>query len=160
MAEESEKAYEAIELARTTGKIKKGTNEVTKQIERGNAKLVVVAKDITPPEVVMHLPLLCKEKGIPCVEVPSKEELGAAAGIQVGTSAVAVTEPGEAASVIKTMKELLIWLLIKINQKKENKTLLIQKEELILEQLSLQVSKKLLVELVQEEESLKLDAKF
>ena len=53
----------------------------------------------------MHLPLLCKEKGIPCVEVPSKEELGAAAGIQVGTSAVAVTEPGEAASVIKTMKE-------------------------------------------------------
>lgn len=105
MAEESEKAYEAIELARSTGKIKKGTNEVTKQIERGNAKLVVVAKDIQPPEVVMHLPLLCKEKGIPCIEVPSKEELGAAAGIQVGTSAVAVTEPGEAASMIKSMKE-------------------------------------------------------
>ncbi len=105
MAEEAEKAYEAIELARTTGKIKKGTNEVTKQIERGNAKLVVVAKDVNPPEVVMHLPLLCKEKGIPCVEVPSKEELGAAAGIQVGTSAVAVTEEGESKSIIKSMKE-------------------------------------------------------
>jgi large subunit ribosomal protein L7Ae len=105
MAEESEKAYEAIELARSTGKIKKGTNEVTKQIERGNAKLVAVAKDINPPEVVMHLPLLCKEKGIPCIEVPSKEELGAAAGIQVGTSAVAIIEPGEAASMIKSMKE-------------------------------------------------------
>ena len=105
MADESENAYEAIELARSTGKIKKGTNEVTKQIERGNAKLVVVAKDITPPEVVMHLPLLCKEKGIPCLEVPSKEELGAAAGIQVGTSAVAVTEAGEAAAMIKSMKE-------------------------------------------------------
>ena len=105
MSENVEKAYEAIEVARTTGKIKKGTNEVTKQIERGQAKLVVFAKDTNPPEVVMHLPLLSKEKGVPCVEVPSKEELGAAAGIQVGTSAVAVTEPGEAASVIKTMKE-------------------------------------------------------
>ncbi|MCM2325457.1 MAG: ribosomal L7Ae/L30e/S12e/Gadd45 family protein [Candidatus Woesearchaeota archaeon] len=97
----SEKAYEAIEVARTTGKIKKGTNEVTKQVERGAAKFVAIAKDINPPEVTMHLPLLCKEKGIPCVEVPSKEELGAAAGLQVGTAAVCVTEAGEAAAIIK-----------------------------------------------------------
>lgn len=101
MVENTEKAYESVELARTTGKIKKGTNEVTKAIERGVAKLVVYAKDVTPPEVIMHLPLLCKEKSIPCVEVPSKEELGAAAGLQVGTSAVAVTEAGEAAANIK-----------------------------------------------------------
>jgi len=104
MSENAEKAYEAVEVARTTGKIKKGTNEVTKQIERGNAKLVVYAKDVNPPEVVMHLPLLCKEKGIPCAEVPSKEELGAAAGIQVGTSAVAVTEAGESKDIIKSFK--------------------------------------------------------
>ena len=101
---DAEKAYEAIEVARTTGKIKKGTNEVTKQIERGHAKLVVIAKDVNPPEVTMHLPLLCKEKGIACVEVPSREELGAAAGIQVSTSAVCVTEPGEASSIIKGIK--------------------------------------------------------
>ena len=98
---ESEKAYEAVEVARTTGKIKNGTNEVTKSIERGTAKLVVFAKDVNPPEVIMHIPLLCKEKGIPCVEVPSKEELGAAAGLQVGTSAIAVSEPGEASALIK-----------------------------------------------------------
>jgi large subunit ribosomal protein L7Ae len=101
MSENVEKAYEAIEVARTTGKIKKGTNEVTKQIERGQAKLVVFAKDTNPPEVVMHLPLLSKEKGVPCVEVPSKEELGAAAGIQVSTSAVCITTAGEAVSIIK-----------------------------------------------------------
>ncbi len=101
---DTEKAYQAVEIARTTGKIKKGTNEVTKQIERGNAKLVVAAKDVNPPEVVMHLPLLCKEKGIPFVEVPSKEELGAAAGIQVSTSAVCIVEPGEAAEIIKGLK--------------------------------------------------------
>ena len=101
MAENAEKAYEAIEIARTTGKIKKGTNEVTKTVERGNAKLVVIAKDVNPAEITMHIPLLCKEKGVACVEVPSKDELGAAAGMQVGTVAVAIVEPGEASSLLK-----------------------------------------------------------
>ncbi len=100
----AEKAYEAVEVARTTGKIKKGTNEATKAIERGNAKLVVVAKDVNPPEVTMHLPILCKEKKVPFAEVPSKEELGAAAGIQVGTSAVAITDAGEAKDLLSEFK--------------------------------------------------------
>ena len=97
----SEKALEAVELARTTGKIKKGTNETTKALERGTAKLVVFAKDVQPAEVVMHLPMLAKEKGIPCVEVPSKEELGAAAGIKIPTGAVAIIAEGEAKALIK-----------------------------------------------------------
>ena len=101
---ESEKAYEAVELARTTGKIKKGTNEVTKSIERGTAKLVVFAKDVNPPEVIMHIPLLCKEKGIPCFEVSTKEELGAAAGIEVGTSAVAIVDAAEAKGMIDKLQ--------------------------------------------------------
>ena len=105
MTDNSEKAYEAVEVARTTGKIKKGTNEVTKIIERGNAKLVVVAKDVSPPEITMHIPLLCKDKGVPCVEVPSKEELGAAAGLQVGTASIVITEPGEAKALIKEFSE-------------------------------------------------------
>ena len=90
-----EKAYESIELAKKTGKIKKGTNEVTKATERGVAKLVVVAKDISPQEIILHLKPLCEEKNIPFVEVDSKEELGAAAGLQVSTSAVAVIQEGK-----------------------------------------------------------------
>ena len=97
----AEKALEAIELAKTSGKIKKGTNEVTKSIERGTAKLVVVAKDTTPPEIIMHIPLIAEEKNVPCFTVPSKEELGAAAGIQVGTGSIAIVEEGEAKSLIK-----------------------------------------------------------
>ncbi len=97
----AEKALQAIESARTTGKIKKGTNEVTKAVERGTAKLVVLAKDVSPPEVLMHLPLLAKEKGIPFVQVDKKEELGAAAGLSVPTSAVAIVQEGEAKNLIK-----------------------------------------------------------
>lgn len=100
----SEKAYEAIEIARQSGKIKKGANEVTKAIERGTAKLVVYAKDINPPEITMHLPLLCKDKGIPCVQVPSREELGAAAGLTVPTVAVAIIEAGDAKDLIANLK--------------------------------------------------------
>jgi large subunit ribosomal protein L7Ae len=99
----SEKAYEAIELANKSGKIRKGTNEVTKAIEKGQAKLVVIAQDVSPKEVVMHIPMLCKEKNIPCVEVPSKEELGAASGMPVGTAAVAIVEAGEAKESIKEL---------------------------------------------------------
>ena len=102
--ERADKALEAIEIAKNTGKLKRGTNEVTKSIERGTAKLVVIAKDVTPPEIVMHIPLLAKEKGIPCVEVSSKEELGTAAGIGVPTAAIAIIAEGDAKNLIKELK--------------------------------------------------------
>ena len=101
MADENDKVYEAIETAKATGKLRKGTNEVTKAIEKGEAKLVATAKDVSPPEITMHIPLLCEEKGIPCAEVPSKEELGAAAGIEKPTAAVAIVQEGEAKGIIK-----------------------------------------------------------
>jgi large subunit ribosomal protein L7Ae len=96
-----EKVLEAVEIAKTTGKLKKGTNEVTKAIERGTAKLVVIAKDVNPKEIVMHIPLLAKEKNIPFAEVPSKEELGSAAGLNVGTVSVAIINEGEAKGLLK-----------------------------------------------------------
>jgi len=101
----ADKAYEAVELAKKTGKIKKGTNETTKVAERGIAKLVVIAKDVNPKEVIMHLPALCKEKQIPLVMVPSREELGAAAGLNVPTSSVAIVKEGEAQNLIKQLSE-------------------------------------------------------
>ena len=96
----ADKALEAIEIAKSTGKIKKGANEATKALERGNAKLVAIAKDVTPPEITMHMPILAKEKGIPCIEIESKEELGAAAGIKVGTSAIAIVVEGDSKKVL------------------------------------------------------------
>ena len=94
------KILEAVELARSTGYIRRGTNEATKAIERGNAALVVIAKDVDPPEVVMHLPPLCEEKNIPYVKTSSKDELGRAAGIDVRCAAIAIVKPGEAEKVI------------------------------------------------------------
>ena len=105
--ETMDKVLEAIEVAKTSGKLRKGANEATKAIERGTAKLIAIAKDVTPPEIVMHIPLLCKEKGIPCCQAGSKEELGAAAGIEVGTAAVVIIEEGDAKDLIKELKDEL-----------------------------------------------------
>ncbi len=97
------KVLEAVEIARSTGKIRKGSNEATKALEKGDAKLVVFAGDVSPKEVVMHLPLLAKEKGVLCVEISKKEDLGAAAGLPVSTAAVAVVKEGDAKSLIEAL---------------------------------------------------------
>lgn len=102
MADEA-KVLEAVEIARTTGKIRKGANEATKAIEKGEAKLVVYAGDVSPKEIIMHLPLLCKEKNVKCVEISKKEDLGAAAGLAVGTAAVAIVNEGEAKKLVDSI---------------------------------------------------------
>jgi large subunit ribosomal protein L7Ae len=94
------KTYEAVSVAKSTGKIRKGVNETTKAIERGIAKLVVMARDVTPEEILMHLPVMCGEKQVPFIYVPSKLELGKASGIEVPTSSIAIVEDGDAKKLI------------------------------------------------------------
>ena len=94
------KILEAVETARATGYVRKGTNETTKAIEKGDAELVVIAKDVDPPEVVMHLPPLCEEKNIPYVYTKNKDELGRAAGIDVRCASVAIVKSGDAKKIL------------------------------------------------------------
>jgi large subunit ribosomal protein L7Ae len=95
--------YDIVEKARKTGKIDRGINEVTKAVERGIAKAVVVAQDVDPKELTRHLPILCKEKGIAFFEVDSREKLGIASGINRPTAGVAIIELGDAK--IPTLKK-------------------------------------------------------
>jgi len=89
-------ALEALEVARDTGTVKKGTNETTKSVERGNADLVFVAEDVQPEEIVMHLPELADEKDIPFVFIATQDDVGHAAGLEVGSAAAAVVDAGDA----------------------------------------------------------------
>jgi len=89
------------------GKLKIGVNEVTKAIERGTAKLVLIAQDVEPAEIVMHLPLVCKEKGAPFSYVKTKKELGENAGLGVGTAALAIVEEGEAKKELQEIAKKL-----------------------------------------------------
>jgi large subunit ribosomal protein L7Ae len=97
--------YTIIEKAKKTGKIEKGTNEVTKAVERGTAKFVAYAADVEPKEIIQHIPVLCKEKNIPCSEVDSRKKLGIAVGLPVSASSVAVIEAGDAEKDISGLKK-------------------------------------------------------
>lgn len=99
--EVAEAAYEALKIASETGKIRKGTNETTKAVERGKAKLVLIAENIQPPEIVAHLPLLCDERKAPYVYVPEKQKIGEALGITVSSAAATIEEPGDAENLVK-----------------------------------------------------------
>ncbi len=88
---------ELVDLASepgSEGKVKKGINVTTKAIEKGLAQLVIIADDVEPKTITAHLPLLCKEKGVPLLHVSSKQALGSAARIDVSCSAVAIVNPG------------------------------------------------------------------
>jgi large subunit ribosomal protein L7Ae len=98
--EVSDQAYEAVEIASNTGKVRRGVNEVTKAIEREKARLVVIANDVSPAEIVMHLPILCDEKNVSYVYVPEKKQLGQSSGVSVPTSAIAIVEPGDAKELV------------------------------------------------------------
>ncbi len=92
--------YEAVRLSKQSGKVRKGTNETTKAIERGISKLVIIAEDVEPPEVVAHLPILCEERSSRYVFVPSKKELGNALGIDVGSAAATIIDAGESQQIL------------------------------------------------------------
>ena len=91
---------EALRVAAQTGKVRKGTNEATKAIERGISKLIVIAEDVEPPEVVAHLPLICEEQNAAYAFVPDKQELGKALGIEVTSAAAAILDAGDAQHII------------------------------------------------------------
>lgn len=107
-----EKTYQLVEVVRDTGKLKKGTNEVTKMVERAEASLVVMAEDVTPEEILAHMPVLCEDKDVPYTYVPSKQELGVACGLGKATASIAVLDAGkgkplldDVASALRSIKK-------------------------------------------------------
>ena len=98
-------AIEALEVARDTGTVKKGTNETTKAVERGNAELVYVAEDVQPEEIVMHLPELADEKGISFVFIDTQDDVGHAAGLEVGSAAAAIVNAGDAGDDVEDIAD-------------------------------------------------------
>ena len=96
---------EALRVAAQSGKVRKGTNEATKAIERGISKLIVIAEDVEPPEVVAHLPIICDEQGAAYAFVPSKQELGKSLGIDVTSAAAAILDSGDAQHIVDQVIE-------------------------------------------------------
>jgi len=71
--------------------IKFGLNHITHLVEEGKAKLVVIAHDVDPIEMVIFLPALCRAKGVPFCFIRGKANLGKLVHQKTAT-ALALTE--------------------------------------------------------------------
>merc|ERR1711959_543889 len=86
--------------------IKMGINHVTKLVEEKEAKLVVIAHDVDPVEIVLWLPSLCKARGIPYCIVKSKARLGALVGKKTATCLAVTDVKPEQKADLESIKQL------------------------------------------------------
>ncbi|EGC36844.1 hypothetical protein DICPUDRAFT_150645 [Dictyostelium purpureum] len=103
-----------IQQANNFGQLKKGANEATKSVSRSTAEFVILAADAEPLEILLHIPLLCEDKNIPYVFVPSKSELGRACDVSrpVVACSVIVDDKSQLKSQINSVKDALdrLWI--------------------------------------------------
>ncbi|KAL0221109.1 hypothetical protein RCL1_000963 [Eukaryota sp. TZLM3-RCL] len=94
--------------------LRKGANEATKALNRGIAQVIVMAADAEPIEIVLHLPLLCEDKNVPYVFVPSKTALGRACGVSRNVIACSInsSERSPLTTQITQLKTAIEKLLI------------------------------------------------
>ncbi|KAI6022740.1 50S ribosomal protein L30e-like protein [Pisolithus marmoratus] len=94
--------------------LKKGANEATKTLNRGIAEFIVLTADTEPLEILLHLPLLCEEKNVPYVFIPSKAALGRACNVSRPVIAASVTtsEARELQSQIRNIKVAIEKLMV------------------------------------------------
>ncbi|KAI0045299.1 L30e-like protein, partial [Auriscalpium vulgare] len=84
------KIHKTIKKASKARQVKRGVKEVAKSIRKGEKGLLILAADITPIDIISHLPVLSEEAQIPYIFVTSKEELGHASSTKRPTSCVMV----------------------------------------------------------------------
>lgn len=110
----STKILDLVQQASHYRQLKKGANEATKTLNRGISEFIVMAADAEPIEIILHLPLLCEDKNVPYVFVPSKIALGRSCGVSRAVVAASVTtnEASELRGVIESIKQGIEQLLV------------------------------------------------
>jgi U4/U6 small nuclear ribonucleoprotein SNU13 len=77
----TQEILDLVQQATHYRQLKKGANESTKTLNRGISELIILAADTSPLAILLHFPLLCEDKNVPYVYVPSKMALGRACGV-------------------------------------------------------------------------------
>lgn len=109
----TQQLLDIVQEASNNKQIKKGANEATKALNRGIADLIVLAGDTNPIEILLHLPLLCEDKNVPYIFVPSKSALGRAAQVSRNVIALAIVQgEGKVSQKVQAIKTSVERLLI------------------------------------------------
>lgn len=110
----SQQILDLVQQAQNLRQLKKGANETTKTLNRGISEFIIMAADTEPIEILLHLPLLCEDKNVPYVFVPSKTALGRACGVSRPVIAASITTNDASAikNQIYAVKDKIETLLI------------------------------------------------
>ena len=109
----TQQLLDIVQEASNAKQIKKGANEATKALNRGIADLIILAGDTNPVEILLHLPLLCEDKNVPYIYVPSKSALGRAAQVSRNVIALAIVQgEGKVSQKVQGIKTNVERLLI------------------------------------------------
>ncbi|XP_038975085.1 H/ACA ribonucleoprotein complex subunit 2-like protein [Phoenix dactylifera] len=87
--------------------LKRGVKEVVKSIRRGQKGLCIIAGNISPIDVITHVPILCEEADIPYLYVPSKEDLATAGATKRPTCCVLILTKPTKGELEQEVKEKL-----------------------------------------------------
>ncbi|CCF52054.1 hypothetical protein NDA11_008011 [Ustilago hordei] len=91
----SKKLFKLTKKAsKSRGHVKRGVKEVVKALRKGEKGLVILAGDISPVDILSHIPVLCEDTSNPYIFVDSKEALGAASATKRPTSCVMIVPGG------------------------------------------------------------------
>ncbi|XP_044716129.1 ribosomal protein l7Ae/L30e/S12e/Gadd45 family domain-containing protein [Hirsutella rhossiliensis] len=103
----TQEILDLLQSAAHIRQVKKGANEVTKTLNRGTCEIAILAADTAPLAILLHIPLLCEDKGTPYVYVPCKSMLGRACGVSRAVIAASITcnEGSELAGQIKALRD-------------------------------------------------------
>ena len=86
----TKRIYKVVKKAKKAKRLRRGVREVVKALRKNEKGVVVLAGDVSPIDVVSHIPVYCEDKDVPYCYVPSRRDLGCAGGTQRPTSVVLV----------------------------------------------------------------------
>ena len=136
MVEIDEKqVFSLIQKAKETGAVKIGANEVTKAVERGQAKLVLAATDVSPAEIIAHFEGLCNEMKIVYLNAGTKAELGALVQIK-STTALGIVDAGSGKKELEGLAKEVFAEHKKETPKSEEPKKVVEEVEVLVEESS------------------------
>ncbi|KAF9361672.1 snoRNA-binding protein [Mortierella sp. NVP85] len=117
----TKKLLKTVKKAAKAKHVKRGVKEVVKGLRKGEKGLVLIAGDISPIDVITHVPVLCEDNNVPYVFLPSKEDLGTAGSTKRPTSCMMIVPGGKKKDLdsAKDYKELYDECFAKVKEMDE-----------------------------------------
>eukprot|EP00467_Chlorarachnion_reptans_P025134 CAMPEP_0114520110 /NCGR_PEP_ID=MMETSP0109-20121206/19384_1 /TAXON_ID=29199 /ORGANISM="Chlorarachnion reptans, Strain CCCM449" /LENGTH=137 /DNA_ID=CAMNT_0001700939 /DNA_START=45 /DNA_END=458 /DNA_ORIENTATION=- len=102
----TKRVYKLVKKAVGAKMSRRGIKEVVKALRKKEAGVLVIAGNVTPIDVITHVPILCEENDVPYIYVPSKADLGEAGQSKRPTSCMFILTPKKDADYLELYEKV------------------------------------------------------